>query len=246
MQVTQHSSATPRPRKESNKAFANDGSLESVELLIYKLAMKCFARVQAMGVGLTFDDVHQEMRMSYVLAKKTWNPERGVLFNTYMTTCCYRNFNELMRRVGLERQRLGLVNMSDMKSVSHGEGDDDDPMERMDAAVELNVSSVYAEFGIEGSTSGEITAPMNADPASLREEIANLKESKEQAREKLRLMTDNTKAVLMDLLKAADQREDDNERLPRFASLLRARGYSPAECTRIRKEIANAFGVKVI
>lgn len=246
MQAAQHSPALPRPRKETNLQFANDGSYKSVELLLFKLAMKCFARAQAMGVSMTFDDVHQEMNVSYVLAKNTWNPERGVLFNTYMTTCCYRNFNELMRRMGLERQRLGLVNMSDMKSVSHGESDDDDPMERMDAQVELSAAAVYGELTIEGNAPAELTAPMSADPAVLRERLHDLHENREAAKEKLRLMTDNTKAVLGDLLKAASERQDDNERLPRFAKLLQARGYSPEECRRIRKEIANAFGVKVI
>lgn len=236
-----------REREEANKSFANDGSFDSVDRLLWKLATRCFARAQAMGLGMTFDDVRQEMNVSYLLAKNTWSPERGVLFSTYMTTCCYRNFNDLMRRAGLERKHLGMVNMTDMKPRSNqSDSDDYDAMEYMDGDVELNVVGLYGDLLLEGSISGELEAPMSADPAVLREEMHEALERRAESIAKLETMTSNAKSVLLELFRAFSRREDCNDRLPRFGQLLQARGYTKYECTRIRKEIANAFGVKVI
>lgn len=247
MQAEQTTIAKPRrKREEANKSFANDGSFDSVDRLLWKLATRCFARAQAMGLGMTFDDVRQEMNVSYLLAKNTWSPERGVLFSTYMTTCCYRNFNELMRRAGMERKHLGMVNMTDMKPRSDQGDDDYDVMEYMDTGVELNVVGLYGDLLLEGSISGELEAPMNADPAVLREEAHDALERRAASIAKLEVMTSNAKSVLLELFRAFHRREDCNDRLPRFGQLLQARGYSKYECTRIRKEIANAFGVKVI
>ncbi len=244
--IEQFSSRCPRPRDEANKHFANDGSLESVERLLYRLSLRCYARAQAMGLAMTFDDVRQELNVGYLLARNTWNSERGILFSTYMTTCCYRHFNELVRRATTERKYLGLINMSDMMTGQGGQDEDRDELERMDTPVELNVVGLYGDLLVEGSTCGDIEAPMNADPAVLLEELYSAMQNRALARIKLRSMTRNTKLVLLDLIRAAALRHDDSERLPRLWELLRTQGFDRNECKRIRKEISNAFGVRVV
>lgn len=98
---------------ENTERFANDGSLESVEGMLRKLAAKCFARVSAMGLGMDYDDVLQEMRLSYVKAKATWNPNKEVngrktLFVTYCQTACQNNFNIAIKKMERERREFGM------------------------------------------------------------------------------------------------------------------------------------------
>ncbi len=92
----------------TNVKFANDGSLESVDMMLRKISAKCFTRVSAMGLGMEFEDVLQEMYVSYVKAKEKWNPANGALFSTYCTTVCLNNFNAAIKK--MERQRsLGKI-----------------------------------------------------------------------------------------------------------------------------------------
>lgn len=234
-------------RSESNKKFANDGSYKSVENLLYKVAYRCFGRVQAMGVGMTFDDVLQEMNLSYVIAREQWDSERGVLFSTYLTTACYRNFNERIRRAEVERRNLGLVNFTDMRPRGCA-GDDDglDILESIDIEQDasLQVGQFYGDNFIEGNTQ-ELEAPMSADPQRLHEAMESAWMQQAQAKVALRNLTDNAKLVVVDLLTAAKGVKDSTERLPRFSALLKDKGFSPAEIRRVRKELSSAFGVKV-
>lgn len=128
--------ATPMPqpaaalrREEKNLKFANDGSFGSVDNLLRKLSIKCFARVQAMGLGMEIDDVYQEMCLSYVRAKSAWNPQGGALFSTYCTTVCFNNFNNAIKKMERDRRELGLQSIQDF---NQGDGEQD-PLEFMDS-----------------------------------------------------------------------------------------------------------------
>lgn len=113
---TATNAVTAKPRRERTKKnlkFANDGSLASVETLLHKVAMKCYARVQAMGLGMSFDDVKQEMYVSYIKAKNCWQPQKkeGALFSTYCTTVCLNNFNNAIKKMEREREKLGMISI---------------------------------------------------------------------------------------------------------------------------------------
>jgi hypothetical protein len=93
---------------ENNAKFANDGSLGSVDKMLHKLARRCYGRVTGMGLPMELDDILQEMRVSYILAKEKWDSQAGSLFSTYCTTVCMNNFNNTIKR--MERQRtLGKI-----------------------------------------------------------------------------------------------------------------------------------------
>jgi RNA polymerase sigma factor (sigma-70 family) len=131
--------ATPalKQRKNArNEKFANDGSYASVEAQLHRLAMKCYARVQAMGLGMDFDDVLQEMNMTYVRAKATWNPEKGVRFSTYCQTACMNNFNQRIERQVKDRTEMGMI--------SYDEALGDRPEDAGDDALEYLVGDVNA------------------------------------------------------------------------------------------------------
>lgn len=237
----------PAQRAEKNKQFANDGSFESVDKLLAKVAAKCFARVQAMGLGMTFDDVRQEMNVSYVMAKKLWDSERGILFSTYLTTACYRNFNDRIRKAETVRRHLGLVNMTDMRPVN-AESDEDVDMSAYFERRELDtfqcIPNLYGDSEIEGSfsVSGQV-APMDTDPSVYLEEVQECAVAKERARNALTCLTPNAKAIVSDLLMAAKVRQD-GERLPSLRSLFESHNLPEREARRIRKELSVAFGAK--
>lgn len=109
-------------KNADNDKFANDGSLASVGPMLKKLAYKSFARVQAMGLGMEYEDVHQEMMLSYVKAKEKWNPQGGALFSTYCTTVCLNNFNNAIKKMERDRRELGLVSASEFGSGDEEQG----------------------------------------------------------------------------------------------------------------------------
>lgn len=249
MQQTAHS--TPersRERTEENKKFANDGSYESVRLMLIKIAGRCFGRVQALGLGMTFDDVLQEMNMTYVLVKEQWRPDGGALFSTYLTTSCYRNFNERIRRAETERRNLGLVNFTDMRPVGTEDDGDMDALEfhEVQTEVTFEVDHSYGEQHIQGKAI-DLTAPMSADPQSLMMYLQESQAAQAAAREKLANLTTNAKVVISELLQAAKLRDasDQSVKLPRLRKLMEDKGFSKEESTRIRREVVNAFGVKI-
>lgn len=238
---------TPTVRAEKNRMYANDGSFESVDRLLAKIAIKCFARVQAMNLGMTYDDVRQEMNVSYLMAKKLWEPGRGVLFSTYLTTACYRNFNDRIRKAETERRHLGLVNMTDMRPVDAHDDDGDafDYIGRSDADTYLQVTQMYGNDLIDGGCAvDKEMAPMNSDPSIFLEEVQEFTLAKESAKNALSNLTPKAKAIVHDLLTAAKVRQA-GEKLPTLRKLFTQHNLPEAEMKRIRQELAAAFGAKM-
>ena len=167
------------PREENNK-FANDASYESVRRLLAKLAGKCFMRAQAMGgLGMTLDDVMQEMNLSYIQARDSWKPDQGTKFSSYLVNCCYWNFNGRISRWEKERRLMGMVNMTDMRPAGSARSDDDeqDLMEVYgNDCTEISVTLLVPGMNnkmelIEGSANvEEAQAHMGVNPELLLEQ----------------------------------------------------------------------------
>jgi DNA-directed RNA polymerase specialized sigma24 family protein len=226
----------------TGQKFANDGSYESVERTLMKLAHKCYARVRAMGLGMDYDDVLQEMNLTYVRALALWKPDKGAKFNSYLTTACLNNFNERIRRPARDRSMLGLVNMTDMRRTGHGEGDDFDyeidHMERHDFedARTLSVDALMFEgLNLEGSTGeAEAGAPLHSNPEAIIEH-------RQQVREAMARLTPTARGMVVEMLRAAHAGED----IPRITEVAAKSQVSAAELRRIRIELARSFGVSV-
>lgn len=72
--------------------------------LMYRFAMRCYARVRGSGISaLEFDDVLSEMSVSYTKALKSYDPARGITFSAYLGRCCFNDFNKLMEKLELEQ-----------------------------------------------------------------------------------------------------------------------------------------------
>lgn len=125
-------SVNPIKRDPANKVkFANDGSLASVELLLYKLAVKCYARVQAMGLSMDFDDVRQEMYSGYVKSTHKWNPNGAALFSTYCTTVCLNNFNNAIAKMERDRASMGMESIDSFGT----KGESGEPVNAMEVMM---------------------------------------------------------------------------------------------------------------
>lgn len=237
-------------REEKNKGFTNDGSYESVERLLRSLAYKIMPRVQAIGASMDDDDVLQELHIAYLRAKETFDPSKGILFSSYMTTCCYRAINEVLRRSEVERRHLGLVRISELQRSRIDDPEDSDLMERLDVSdhYEFRVSQFFANNAIhvEGNAQMEQEAPMNADPAELLSSLQEMHIGMERSKAALARLSEPAKRVVRALIEAARAREDDNERLPRMTDILSDCGLrKPEERRAVRAELLDAFGVRV-
>lgn len=224
-------------RSEKNEKFANDGSYESVRLMLMKIAGKCFSRAQALGLSMTLDDVIQEMNLSYVLARRRWDPTTGSRFSTYLQTSCYQNFNYRIERPEKDRVILGMVTMTDMQCVNNDGDDDSDPMERYNESDggRLRASywvgdSMHCEDGVDNMPA---MAPMHVSPEHIVESRQNLRES-------LNNLTPSAKRIVSALLKSA--REGEQTRLSKLAE---EEGIGAVEMRRIRVELSKTFGIKL-
>lgn len=118
-----NAAVTVRPRKEAkNEKYANDGSFESVDAMLQGLAVKCFKRVQAQGLSMTFEDVRAQMDLGYVQARAKWSPDRGTRFATYCQTVCLNNFNNAVEKPARERELFGMVSLEGLSEDESGEG----------------------------------------------------------------------------------------------------------------------------
>jgi hypothetical protein len=236
-----HSNGHALGARPGNEHFANDASYESVRRLLLRLTQKCFVRVSALGLGMTFDDVHQEMNLSYVLARDAWNPQAGVRFTTYLTTCCYRNFNARIAKPERERRELGMVNLSDMRprpGSTHGAEEEIDLMEIYGedcTEVEIPLDQFCTVLG-EGTGNTEQEEHIYGDPMEIVERkqmaIGNLRSISE--------LTPVSRDYVVALIKAARSGDD----LPAIRDMAASRQMTPSAVTRMRQEIALKFGTK--
>lgn len=239
---TQEVMMVPRARRAENEKFGNDGSYESVYLQLYKLAMKCYGRVEQLGLLMTFDDVMQEMNLSYVRAREKWNPDGGALFVTYMTYACYNNFNDRIRRMETERRNLGMINMSSISRVN-AEGDEDgDFMEHYNATESTQYHVEATQFSGNGVDDymrmEEPTMGAGETPEAILEARQSAKES---LRGNLERLTPQARLIVLSIMDAAHKGND----LPKFGDVATQHNLPAEEVRRIRAEIRKALGVKI-
>lgn len=214
--------ATPalKARKSAkNEKFANDGSYASVQAQLHQLAMKCYARVQAMGLGMDFDDVLQEMNLSYVRAHKTWDPAKGVRFSTYCQRACLNNFNQRIERQVNERANLGMVSVEDMMGRGGEEGGDGDSYEYL-----------LGQCHHLGDGMGDVVE-------SAEDQLGRLQE----ARARLARLTNGSKRLVLALL--MDERDKENLAGAKLRDLAEKIGLRGEELKHTKREIRAVFGV---
>lgn len=106
------------PATKKPKTYANDASFESVKGMVIKMAGKFMRRVEALSLPMSYDDVYQELCLSYVHAHKAWNPEGGAKFLTYYVYSAQNNFNKAIAKMERDRVEMGMTPIEDFAQSS--------------------------------------------------------------------------------------------------------------------------------
>lgn len=67
---------------------------EDYELLIGKLAMKGYKRLLANDAGADYDDVFQQMSLTFCMASQKFDASKGYNFSTYLVCAIWKEFNK--------------------------------------------------------------------------------------------------------------------------------------------------------
>lgn len=197
---------------KKGQRFDNNGSYESVESQLTRLAIRCHARAEKLNLSISFEDVRQEMDESYIRCFRAWNPSRGVKFNSYLTTSCLNNFNARIEKMVDERTNLGMYSYDDRVGDTE-EGEAGDALER------LNGIADEAE-----SPEARIMARQ-----AIRERLKGLSHSTQ------RFVT----ALLMAESVPGHNNVNGSAR---FSSIARQAGITGEELRRVKVEITEKFG----
>lgn len=197
---------------KKGQRFDNNGSYESVESTLTRLAIRCHARAVKLELALAYEDVRQEMDESYIRCFRAWNPERGVKFNSYLTTACLNNFNARIEKMVEERANLGMYSY-DNRTADVEENEAGDALERLN--------------GIEDETDSPEARIMARQ--AIRERLKGLSHSTQ------RFVT----ALLM--AETVPGRNMVNG-AARFSSIARQAGITGEELRRVKVEITQKFG----
>lgn len=237
----------PSGHKESNEAFANDASFDSVKLLLRGVAAKCFRRAQAMGLGMEFDDVLQEMHISYLKAKERWNPdiEGAALFSTYCMAACYFNFNTAIKSV--ERQRtIGKIRAKSAGAILFTENDVIKAKEEGRFPPKVGEVKFQRPFGMVSECEyinlyeSDLSAFMEAQSAPVECQPEQFLEQKQEAKRKLATLSLEAKRLVAVLL--SYEQPTDNER-PSLSAIAKNLNLNPRNLRRVKIEILNTYGV---
>jgi RNA polymerase sigma factor (sigma-70 family) len=76
----------------SDRAF--DSSFEAHKGLIHKFARKAYGRLVQAGVTIDYEDIFQEMSVTYVKAANKYDPTVGTSFSAYLGRAIWNDFNK--------------------------------------------------------------------------------------------------------------------------------------------------------
>lgn len=213
-----------------NQKFKNDGSLESVDNLLKKQAIACFKRVQAMGLGMEYNDVLQEMYVTYVKARSTWSPEGGAMFSTYVACACMNNFNAAIRK--MERQRtIGIIKPTDKGVELSADG-----RVKHQRAFGMVSECEFTLLEEEGVTAYMDTAegPSSDAPEFRLEQM-------QETKRKLSSLSAGARRLVQEMLRIENNQAVEDTKLSKIAAVA---GLYGDELTQVKREISKTFGVR--
>lgn len=112
----------------SNRAFSTD--FEQHQPLIHKFARKGYGRLIQANVNIDYQDVYQEMCLTFTLAAKKYDPARGISFSAYFGRAIWHQFNRFAEREIQEKLDICSSSVDDM---AHSMGDDHNHMDIYEA-----------------------------------------------------------------------------------------------------------------
>lgn len=91
--------------------------------LIQKVARGCYARCQAVGLALDYEDVVQELSLTFVKAWRQFDPSRGFQFSTYYVMAARHQFNRFIDKLMEERVEHGVRSVEEISSWCSDDGE---------------------------------------------------------------------------------------------------------------------------
>lgn len=141
--------------------------------LVHNFARKGWGRMLAAHVNVEYEDVFQEMSVTFTKAVRTFDPSKGVAFTSYMGRAIWNDFNRYAQKHIDERMQLGLVSMDNIEgeddnyfaeSLASDERTPEESLERkQDMLEKLRALSPTAKF---------LAAQLISPPAALEEAFA--------------------------------------------------------------------------
>lgn len=89
--------------------------------LVKQVAWKGYQRLIAIGATMEFDDLVQELSVTFVRAYDKFDESNGAKFSTYFVHAAYNDLNKLAKRIEAERVDLGMRSIEEIDALV-GEG----------------------------------------------------------------------------------------------------------------------------
>lgn len=90
--------------------------------LLHQLARKAYGRMQSVGVPMDYDDILQEMSVTFVKATKLYRPDAGYAFTAYLGRAIWNQFNKVAERLIEQHLNLGLTSIEEMEHDAQERG----------------------------------------------------------------------------------------------------------------------------
>ncbi len=197
------------------RGFSTD--IRDHEGLVRNMARKALGRLIENRVVVDFEDVYQDMCVSFVKAAQTYDPDRGITFSAYMGRAAYNNFNRTAERM-INDARICPITVEAIEDLATIQGGDNTELSQ--SALE-----VLSQDTIE----------------SAEESYAR----KETMRETLALLSPTTRSVIAELLFSADAEEVEPIFSRRLTMVCTKHGLDSKGVAKLRKEIHSKLGVRV-
>lgn len=107
---------------ESATTVVAEIHFSAYEKLISQTAWKCFQRLNSAGVVIEYQDVMQELSVTFCLAKDKFDATKGYKFSTYLVRAMYNQFNRFAEPL-IEGRNL-IASVEELEEY-HGGSEDD-------------------------------------------------------------------------------------------------------------------------
>lgn len=95
--------------------------------LIHVVAKKGWGRLQRVGAQYPYEDIYQELSITFIKAFDGFNDNLGNKFSTYFVTSAQHHVNKIVKAYEIERMELKMRSVEEMASWSEdGEGSECD------------------------------------------------------------------------------------------------------------------------
>lgn len=142
--------------------------------LVHNFARKGWGRMIAAHVNVEYEDVLQEMSVTFTKAAHSYNPEKGIAFSSYVGRAIWNEFNRYAQKHIDERMELGLTSIEEQDARSEEDGGSwfSDSIESPDRTPEENLDrkqQMLANLRALSPTAKFLAAQLMSPPEALEE-----------------------------------------------------------------------------